>query len=166
METAESVDQPAIIVPAGRLHDVLAALRGPGLAFEFLSDLTAVDWWPAEPRFEVVYHLASFEHRTRLRVKVRVGGDDARLPTASDIWPAADWLEREVWDLFGIVFDNHPDLRRLLMPEDWVGHPARKDYPVQIKEPVKVYAPLQLTEAEFQANIKADRDARGGTRES
>jgi len=164
IEAVESVDQPSIVVPVERAHEVLAALRGlPAFSFVFLSDLTAVDWWPGEPRFEVVYHLASFDHVARLRVKARVPGDNAQVPTVSDMWPAANWLEREVWDLFGIVFENHPDLRRLLMPEDWEGHPLRKDYPVQIKEPVKVYAPLQLTEEEFQANLQADREARGRT---
>lgn len=165
-EVVTSVDQPAIHVGAGRLPEVMTALRDlPHFAFVLLSDLTAVDWWPGEPRFEVVYHLASIEHRARLRVKVRVPGEKASVPTVRTIWPVADWLEREVWDFFGIVFDGHPDLRRLLMPEDWEGHPLRKDYPVQIKEKVKVYTPLQLSEEEFKANLQADRETRGGADE-
>ena len=98
-----------------------------------LAELTAVDFWPHEPRFELVYILVSLEHRRRLRVKVRLPGDDPHVATVSDVWPAANWLEREVWDLFGIAFDGHPDPRRLLMPEDWEGFPLRKDYPVQIR---------------------------------
>ena len=98
------------------------ALRDrPELAFTFLAELTAVDFWPREPRFELVYILVSIEHRLRLRLKVRLQGDDPHVATVSDVWPAANWLEREVWDLFGIAFDGHPDPRRLLMPEDWEG---------------------------------------------
>jgi len=166
IRTLPSVDQPTILVPAARVVRVMAALRNdPTLAFVFLSDVTAVDWWPAEPRFEVVYHLASFAYQTRLRVKARVAGTPPVLPTVTGLWPGADWLEREVWDFFGIVFAGHPDLRRLLMPEDWEGHPLRKDYPVQVRQPVKVYEPLQLTAEEFRANLQADRDARGTTGE-
>jgi NADH-quinone oxidoreductase subunit C len=94
----------------------------------------------------------------RLRVRARVPGDDPRLPTVSDVWPAANWPEREAYDLFGITFDGHPDLRRILMPDDWDGFPLRKDYPVQIKAPVKTYAPLQLSAEEFVANVEAARD--------
>ena len=101
---------------------------------DFLAELTAADYWPREPRYEVVYLLWSRSKRHRLRVKVRLpDGDDPHVATVSGIWPAANWLEREVWDLFGIAFDGHPDPRRLLMPEDWEGFPLRKDYPVQIR---------------------------------
>src|SRR5512137_1627943 len=94
-ETAPSVDQPTLYVPRASLVAACTALRDtPGLGFRFLSDVTAVDWWPAEPRFEVVYHLASFDERQRLRLKVRLAGDDAHLSTVSRIWPAAGWLER------------------------------------------------------------------------
>jgi NADH-quinone oxidoreductase subunit C len=162
-EVGAAADQPTLYVRRESLAGSCAALRDtPGLGFRLLSDVTAVDWWPAEPRFEVVYHLASFDERQRLRLKVRLAGDDAHLPTVSTIWPAAGWLEREVWDLFGIAFDGHTDLRRLLMPEDWEGHPLRKDYPVQIKMTPKVHEPLQLTEEEFRKNLEADRVVRGG----
>ena len=93
-------------------------------------------------------------------MKVRLQGDDARVATVSPIWPAANWLEREVWDLFGIVFDGHPDPRRLLMPEDWEGFPLRKDYPVQIRMTPRTTEPMQMTEEEFRANVERDRHAR------
>ena len=90
-------------------------------------------------------------------MKIRLDGADAHLATATGVWPAANWLEREVWDLFGIVFDGHPDPRRLLMPEDWEGFPLRKDYPVQIRMKPRTGEPLQVTEAEFRANLEHDR---------
>ena len=126
--------------------------------FMLLADITAVDWWPREPRFEVVYHLASAGNR--LRVKTRLAGDGARLPTVQTIWPAANWLEREVWDLFGIVFEGHNDLRRLLMPEDWEGYPLRKDFPVQIRMKPQTSQPLQVSEEEFRRNLQAEKVAR------
>jgi len=98
----------------------------------------------------------------RLRLKVKVSGDAAELPTIQGIWPNANWYEREVYDLFGVVFANHPDLRRILMPEDWEGFPARKDYPVQIKTPVTFTSPTQVTEEEFVRNIEAHRVHAGG----
>ena len=103
----------------------------PGLEFSFLADVTALDLYPQEPRFEVVYHLLSIEKTQRLRLKVRVSGDDPRIPTVVPIWPSANAFEREVFDLFGIIFDGHPFLERLLLPEDWEGHPLRKDYPTE-----------------------------------
>ncbi|HMD83132.1 MAG TPA: NADH-quinone oxidoreductase subunit C [Terriglobia bacterium] len=103
----------------------------PGLKFSFLADVTALDLYPQEPRFELVYHLLSIETSQRLRLKVRVGGENPRFITAIPVWPAANAFEREVFDLFGIVFDGHPFLRRILMPEEWEGHPLRKDYPTE-----------------------------------
>jgi NADH-quinone oxidoreductase subunit C len=149
---------PTLIVRRDELPAVARALRDRDeLAFAFLAELTAADYWPREPRFEVIYLLVSLAHRARLRVKVRLFGNDAHLATVSSIWPAANWLEREVWDLFGIVFDGHPDPRRLLMPEDWDGYPLRKDYPVQIRKDAQYTAPLQVTEEEFRANVARDR---------
>lgn len=124
---------------------ILGALRfcrdDPDLQFNVLMDLTAVDYlkYPERefgPRFEVVYHLYSLPHNHRLRLKVRVEEDDARAPSAVPLWPIANWFEREVWDMFGIRFDGHPDLRRLLMYEEFEGHPLRKDYPVNKRQPL------------------------------
>jgi len=110
---------------------VLAFLRDdPELRFDFLADLTAVDHLPRQPRFLVVYHLKSLPHNHRLRVKVPVPEEDPEIETATGVWPGAEWLEREVYDLFGIRFRNHPDLRRILMPDEWEGHPLRKDFPM------------------------------------
>ena len=98
--------------------------------FVRLSTVTAVDRYPAEPRFEVVYHLHSVEPCQRLRLKCRVRGEDPVIESVVSVWRSANWYEREVFDLFGIQFVNHPDLRRILLPDDWQGHPLRKDYPV------------------------------------
>jgi NADH-quinone oxidoreductase subunit C len=95
-----------------------------------LSTVTAVDRYPIEPRFEVVYHLHSLSRNERLRLKVRVGGDKPAVDSVTSVWRAANWYEREVFDLFGIYINNHPDLRRIMMPDHWEGHPLRKDYPI------------------------------------
>ena len=103
---------------------------------DLLTDVTAIDHLGRRPRFEVVYHLYSIARNHRLRLKVRVDEDDARVPTAMALWPIANWLEREVWDMFGVRFDGHPDLRRLLLYEEFVGHPLRKDYPINRRQPL------------------------------
>ena len=103
----------------------------PGLKFSFLADVTALDMYPQGPRFEVVYHLLSLETAQRLRLKVRVAGDNPRVMSAVPVWPSANAFEREVFDLFGIVFEGHPYLRRMLLPEEWEGYPLRKDYPTE-----------------------------------
>ena len=100
------------------------------------------------------------DSRVHFKLMDILDDEDAHIRTVSDVWPAASWLEREVWDLFGIVFDGHPDPRRLLMPEDWEGYPLRKDYPVQIKMTPRTSQPLQVTEQEFRANLEKDRLAR------
>jgi NADH-quinone oxidoreductase subunit C len=162
IEPFPAIDMPVILVDREGWPDVARALRGdPALQFQFLSDVVGTDHHPREPRYEVVYLLASLAERAlgtvttpkRLRVKVRVPGADAHIPTVTGIWPSAGWPEREVFDMFGITFDGHPDLRRVLMPEDWEGHPLRKDYPVQIRRSVKIYEPLQLSVEEFASNI-------------
>jgi len=166
VEIAPAPDgMPALYVAREHIVAVCQALRdNPALQFSFAPDITGVDFLPREPRFEVVIHLVSLgvpgfgDVPKRLRVKVRVPGTDPRMPTLSGIWKSMNWGEREVYDLFGIHFDGHPDLRRILMPEDWEGYPARKDYPVQIKMTPKVYEPLQLTPQQFAQNLKADLD--------
>ena len=161
-EPVASVDlQTTVFVSRERVVEIAQALRErPELRFEFLAELTVVDFWPREPRFELVYLLVSIEHRLRLRMKVRLPGADAHVGTVSTIWPAANWLEREVWDMFGVAFDGHPDPRRLLMPEDWEGYPLRKDFPVQIRRPAYTAEPLQVTEEEFRENVQRDRLSR------
>src|SRR5262249_49981405 len=130
------------VVDRSVARDLLAFCRDtPGLRFDLLMDLTAVDYlrYPGRddgPRFEVVYHLYSVPENHRLRVKVPVGEDAPVVPSAVPLWPIANWLEREVWDMFGIRFDGHPDLRRLLLYEEFVGHPLRKDYPVHKRQPL------------------------------
>ncbi|MBI4278609.1 MAG: NADH-quinone oxidoreductase subunit C [Armatimonadetes bacterium] len=125
-----------LVVDRARIRDVLRHLRDdPTCRFDVLIDLTAVDLRPSAPCFEVVYHLYSTAHNERARIKVRVPEDDTVVPSACEVWPAADWAEREVYDLFGITCTGHPDLRRILMPDDWEGHPLRKDYPLT-EEPV------------------------------
>ena len=163
IERALSLDlQTTIYVTREAVPALALVLRDQReLAFTFLAELTAVDFWPKEPRFEVVYVLVSIANRLRLRMKVRMPADDPHVATVSGVWPAANWLEREVWDLFGIAFDGHPDPRRLLMPEDWEGFPLRKDYPVQIRMTPHASEPLQVTEAEFRANLMKDRLTRG-----
>jgi NADH-quinone oxidoreductase subunit C len=130
------------VVDRAAIAEVLRFCRDDAeLAFDMLSDLTAVDYlkYPGRedgPRFEVVYHLYSVPRNHRVRLKVRVDEDDPVVPSAVAVWPIADWLEREVWDMFGIRFEGHPDLRRLLMYEEFVGHPLRKDYPITRRQPL------------------------------
>jgi NADH-quinone oxidoreductase subunit C len=121
-----------IYIRRDAIREACAILRDdPGLQFNFLSDLTCVDWYPSDPRFEIVYHLFSIPNKSRVRLKVKLGGDDPSLPSITSVWPAANYFEREVFDLFGIRFEGHPYLRRIMMPENWEGHPLRKDYPVE-----------------------------------
>jgi NADH-quinone oxidoreductase subunit C len=121
----------SVVLRSARLIEAAAYLRSTeGAAFELCSDVTAVDWPPRVPRFDVIYCLASLSLGHRLRLKVRAGDGEA-VPSVSSVWPAASWLEREVFDLFGIPFSGHPDLRRILMPDEWQGHPQRKDYPLE-----------------------------------
>jgi NADH-quinone oxidoreductase subunit C len=118
-----------------RLIEVCTFLRDdPDSAFDLLSDVSGVDYWPDEPRLGVNYHLTSTRRRRQLRLKVRVAGPDPRVPSVTSVWPGANWFERETYDLFGVVFVGHPDLRRLLLPEDFRGHPLRRDQPLVQEE--------------------------------
>ena len=120
-----------VIVPAARLLDVATFLRDDAAAsFDYCSDVTAVDWPPRERRFDVVYCLYSVRLRHRVRIKVRAG-EGEEVPSVTGLWPAANWLEREVYDQYGVNITGHPDLRRILMPDDWQGYPQRKDYPLE-----------------------------------
>jgi len=124
-------------VEAGRIVEVLRFLRDePGLEFAMLSDLTAVDELGREPRFEVVYHLYSLTRNQRVRIKAGVPEAPCQIDSVVELWPAANWMEREVWDLYGIRFRNHPDLRRILLYEEFEGHPLRKDYPKERRQPL------------------------------
>ena len=163
IESVPSRDLHATVyVSSAELLPVARALRDrPELGFDLLADVVAVDLWPQEPRFELAYILVSTANRHRLRLKVRLAGQSAHVATVIGVWPAANWLEREVWDLFGIAFDGHPDPRRLLMPEDWEGFPLRKDYPVQIRMKPHATQALQVSEDEFRANVMKDRLTRG-----
>jgi NADH-quinone oxidoreductase subunit C len=109
----------------------LTLKNDPQLSYNALADVTCVDWYPNEPRFEVVYQLFSIPNKKYLRLKVKLSGADANIDSLTPIWPGANFFEREVFDLFGVRFDGHPNLARIMMPEDWEGHPLRKDYPVE-----------------------------------
>jgi len=125
-------DELTIVVERGAIREACAILKhDPELQFNFLSDITCVDWYPNEPRFEVVYHLLSIPRRERVRLKVKLADDEASVESLTSVWPSANFFERELFDLFGVRFHGHPNLRRILMPEDWEGHPLRKDYPVE-----------------------------------
>ena len=130
-----------IVVDAARIVEVLRFLRDtPGLDFDMLMDLTAVDYagHPDRdgPRFEVVYHLLSSQHMHRVRVKAGVPEMPCQIDSCVAVWPAANWMEREVFDLYGVRFRNHPDLRRILLYEEFEGHPLRKDYPKERRQPL------------------------------
>jgi len=132
VETAEFRGEQTIVLLPEHLVAVCTYLRKQ-LVYTFLSSVTAVDWLERVPRYDVVYHLLSIPRLSELRLKVRVGkrGEEhPSVPTVSGVWPGANWYEREVYDLFGITFAGHPDLRRILMPIDWTTHPLRKDYPL------------------------------------
>ncbi len=118
-----------LFIDPARIVETLRHLKG-AQKFIRLSSITAVDWTPSEPRFEVVYHLQSIDRNLRVRLKCRVGGESPEIDSATPVWRGANWYEREVFDLFGIRFTNHPGLTRILMPADWEGYPLRKDYPV------------------------------------
>ena len=135
---AEHGDETVVLKRENFIEIVTQLKEDPAFDFNMLTDLTVVDGrdlkW--KPRFEVVYHFYSIEKKHCLRVKMRVEENDAVVPTLCDLWPAANWLEREAWDMFGVVFENHPDPRRILMYAEFEGHPLRKDYPYNKRQPL------------------------------
>jgi NADH-quinone oxidoreductase subunit C len=121
-----------IVVPREHLLPLAQLLLSePDLAFNYLSDITGMDRFPIEPRFELNYHLTSLKRRETIRLRVKLRGDDAIVDSVIPVWPTANWHEREIFDLLGVRFEGHPNLRRMLLPEDWEGYPLRKDYPVE-----------------------------------
>jgi len=125
-------EELTVWVEKGSIRDACAILRdNSAVPFNYLSDLTAVDWYPSQPRFEVVYHLLSISKKERVRLKARLDETSPVIESITSVWPAANYYEREVFDLFGIRFTGHPNLERILLPDDWEGHPLRKDYPVE-----------------------------------
>jgi NADH-quinone oxidoreductase subunit C len=109
--------------------EAAAAVKAAG--YNFLEDVTALDWYPSEPRFQISYHILSHKFKERIRLAVRLSGDDANVDSIISVWPSCNFYEREIFDLFGVHFAGHPNLVRIMMPEDWEGHPLRKDYPVE-----------------------------------
>ena len=125
-------EEISIYIERSSIREACALLRDdPNCPFNYLSDVSCVDWYPSAPRFEVIYHLLSIPRKERVRLKVRLEDDNPSLESVTSVWPSANFFEREVFDLFGIRFTGHPYLRRIQMPEDWEGHPLRKDYPVE-----------------------------------
>jgi NADH-quinone oxidoreductase subunit C len=122
-------DEMTLTVTPETIREACSILRQAG--YNFFEDMTAVDWHPATPRFQLSYHLLSHRLKERIRLCTRVDDSDPSVPTITTLWPAANFFEREVFDLFGVRFEGHPDLRRIMMPDDWKGHPLRKDYPVE-----------------------------------
>ena len=125
-------EELTVWVDSGLIREACAILRDDAACpFNYLADLTAVDWYPSEPRFEVVYHLLSIPKKERVRLKARLDGSSPVIESVVSVWPAANQFEREVFDLFGVRFTGHPRLERIMMPDNWEGHPLRKDYPVE-----------------------------------
>jgi len=131
-EVIEFRGETTVVVPRAQIRPVAEFLAlEPSLQFSFLSDITTLDRFPVEPRFEVNYHLVSLQRGERLRLKVRVPSSEARVPSVTAVWPTANWHERENFDLFGVRFEGHPDLTRILLPDEFEGYPLRKDYPTE-----------------------------------
>jgi NADH-quinone oxidoreductase subunit C len=129
-EVIEFHGETTVVVPRELLKFTAEYCRGE-LEFNFLSDVTSVDRFPVEPRFEVSYHLVSIPKRLKIRLRTKLSGADPTVDSVVPVWPGAGWLEREIFDLMGIRFNGHPDLRRILLPADWEGHPLRRDYPTE-----------------------------------
>jgi NADH-quinone oxidoreductase subunit C len=118
-----------LTIAADQIRAAAAIVQAAG--YNFFEDVTAVDWFPSSPRFQLSYHILSHIYKERIRLRILVDGDSPAVESITSVWPSANFYEREVFDLFGIRFDGHPDLRRIMMPDEWQGHPLRKDYPVE-----------------------------------
>jgi len=124
-------DRDELTLTISREEIVAAASTLQRAGYNFLEDVTAVDWFPAIPRFQISYHIVSHSYKERIRLRVLIDESAASVDSITPVWPSADYYEREVFDLFGVRFDGHPNMRRIMMPDDWSGHPLRKDYPVE-----------------------------------
>jgi NADH-quinone oxidoreductase subunit C len=137
-------NQPSLNVAKEHLVAVCQFLKGTaGGAYNLLTDETAVDFPKREKRFDIVYHLYSFEGNNRLRLRVQVAAGE-KVPSVTGVWPTANWLEREIFDMFGVEYDGHPNLKRILMPDGWEGHPLRKDYDILKQDEAWVKANLGI----------------------
>ena len=124
-----ALNELTITVPKDHIVAAVKAVQAAG--YNFMEDVTCVDWYPSEPRFHVTYHILSHSLKERIRLIAPVGSEDLSIDSITGVWPSANFYEREVFDLFGVHFGGHPNLRRIMMPDDWKGHPLRKDYPVE-----------------------------------
>ena len=124
-------DRKELTITVTRENIVAAGEAIKAVSYAFLEDVTAVDWYPSEPRFQISYHILSHKLKQRVRLVVRLNGSDPSVESVISVWPSCNFYEREIFDLFGVHFGGHPNLVRIMMPEDWEGHPLRKDYPVE-----------------------------------
>jgi NADH-quinone oxidoreductase subunit C len=131
LATDAKFDRGELTITVPREDIVVAATAVQRAGYNFLEDVTAVDWYPSEPRFQITYHILSHSLKQRVRLVVRLDGGDASVDSIITVWPSCNFYEREIFDLFGVHFGGHPNLRRIMMPEDWEGNPLRKDYPVE-----------------------------------
>ena len=150
-----SNDEIVIYIDKGHSHEALTLLKNhPETLYNFLADLTVVDYYPSTPRFEVIYQLYSIKFNRSLRLKLRVSEKKPTVESVCDIWRGANWLEREAWDMYGIKFENHPNLTRLLLYEEFEGHPLRKDYPIMKMQPIiQMLRPLPIVEEYKEVEI-------------
>jgi NADH-quinone oxidoreductase subunit C len=131
LATDAKFDRSELTITVARENIVAAAKAVQQAGYNFFEDVTAVDWYPSEPRFQITYHILSHSLKERIRLVARLDSDSASIDSITPVWPAANFYEREIFDLFGVHFGGHPNLKRIMMPEDWKGHPLRKDYPVE-----------------------------------
>jgi NADH-quinone oxidoreductase subunit C len=131
LATDAKYDRAELTITVARENIIAACETAKQAGYNFLEDVTAVDWYPSEPRFQIMYHILSPSLKERLRLVARLDGEDPSIDSITPVWPSANFYEREVFDLFGVHFGGHPNPRRIMMPEDWTGHPLRKDYPVE-----------------------------------